>query len=221
MTRIALLVAVVMLLSACGTSSVYAPTSTPLPTQIVASASATAASRMTAGVTPPPAPQHPIADRAVYEPLVRNFVSALQRQDDRALSALFNSGLLVAGWCLGGHGVLTGSSSATRFVADPRLRPVAIVEWDRSPGAFGAQCMRATGVLVENWDDRVLEIDASPDNPALPRNVGQWPLSQFSQWFQSRPDSVVLIFHTESRGTPGRLFGLAPARGWTKVADLP
>ena len=218
MTKIALLVVVAMLTSACGASSVYAPTSTPVPTQIVATATLVPIAPIR---TPPPT--DPVADPLRYEPLVRDFVNALERNDVNALSHLFGGGrydgqdyaegvLRIGHWCQPTHTFSMAPSSVKRFLASPRLRPTAIVKTD---SVVPETCISGTGVLLENWNDRELELDSTPDS-GVPRSVELRPVL-----LGQTANAVVLVSHSQYRGTPGVFFGLSSTEKWIKVADLP
>ena len=126
-------------------------------------------------------------------------------------------GLLKADWWQPGQGVFVPASDANlaAIVANPTLRSESIV---RSTPCSGCSGGVVTGVLILNWNSRSLEIDQI-------NNAGPGTPPYFRARVPIPGDAVVLVLDVSEgspvRFPPGTFFGLAPADGFVKVADIP
>ena len=213
---LALFVTMTFVLCGCGVQ-VSAPPAEPSAVVTTATATATASAVSPSPTAPPlatatatmtPAP----LDLATYTPLIKRLQETLARRDRNELDALLRinaatPGLYYGDWGGGRSGEprrIGGTSTMADTFFDPPLRVSAVV----SRGG-------ATGVLLENWRDRAIQSPDQCDSCAVPLGTSS------TVWIPGA--AVVLVFHYEGGYFNSRInfFGLAPANGFVKVADIP
>ena len=150
-------------------------------------------------------------DLASRADLVRQLRTALAERDEEALRKTLTPGLLWGPWERNQEVsyYLVDHENLSRMLAPPAPVPLAIVQATAGVGY-------ATGVLLDGWGSRALLFDE--------RNANGPPVSDPKlRPVTLKGDRVVLVFDKEGHplSQSGLFFGLSPADGWVKIAELP
>jgi len=120
--------------------------------------------------------------------------------------------MLLADWTVAGDNaafIPNTPANIEELLRAPRLRATSVVEFKS-----------VRGVLVEGWGQRTLTVGTGG---AVQRPDGTWDLA-FTTFTPRIEGDVVFIFFDDAssdRTNRRKFYGIAPARGFAKIADLP